>query len=149
MLCLHEQFNWRRAGKMLLFSRRNMSLLCPLWHEALCRRIVHWWGASCTLGVFLEWRRASNSVGVLLGVKKGLELCGSSSWSEEGPRIVREFFLAWRGPRTASCSFRCEDPVRCEVLLEGEDVTCDVWILQHIPLVLKIVESPAPIIMLL
>jgi hypothetical protein len=33
-------------------------------------------------------------VGVLLGVKKGLELCGSSSWSEEGPRIVREFFLA-------------------------------------------------------
>ena len=32
--------------------------------------------------------------GVLLGVKKGLDLCGSSSWSEEGPRVVREFFLA-------------------------------------------------------
>jgi len=38
--------------------------------------------------------KKGNSVGVLLGVKKGLELCGSSSWSEEGPRIVREFFLA-------------------------------------------------------
>jgi hypothetical protein len=33
-------------------------------------------------------------VGVLLGVKRGLELCESSSWNEEGPRVVRS--SSWR-----------------------------------------------------
>ena len=149
---LHEQFYWRRAGLMLLFSCRNMSFLCLLWHDAFCRRIVHWWGASCTLGVFLECRRASNSVGVLLGVKKGLDMCGSSLWSEEGPRVVREFFVEWR--RASSCEgvllgvLRTSDSVLLclvwgPVLLEREDVMCDSC--NIFPEFLKIVGSPAPI----
>ncbi len=65
---------------------------------------------------FLAWRRASNCVGVLREVKKGLELWGSSSWRVEsleqcpaclvwGPRTVWSPSGGWR------CHLRCVNPV--------------------------------------
>ena len=84
-------------------------------------------------------------MGVLLGVKKGLEFCGSSSWSEEGPRIggssswreedleQRPALSAVRTPYGVKSFWRVRmSPVMCE--------PCNIF-----PEFLKIVGSPAPI----
>ena len=84
---------------------------------------------------FLAWRRASNCVGVLRGVKKGLELWGSSSWREEDLE-QRPAFLV-RGSRTVKSFWKMKMlPVMCE--------SCNIF-----PEFLKTVGSPAPIFMLM